>query len=68
MTLFRPRYKVRVNYKSGISEDFWCFKFDINNGGDSFKWESCKVRRPLLLGVDNIESVYVLREKNWWLF
>ena len=52
-------YLIRVNYKSGHSEELWYKKFTIRS--ETYEWEtSDPVRRPLLIGVDDIESVWQL--------
>lgn len=51
------KYKVRVNYKSGISHELWCYELKVYNG--NFSWESASdVNRPIILGLNNIESIY----------
>lgn len=52
-------YKIRVNYKSGISETFWCENFEYGSG--SYSWKPIYHEgniKPLLLGSDNVESVW----------
>ena len=53
-------FKVKVNYKSGISEVFECTKFEIL--GKNLSWKSHDYRyKPLdiaLSSVDDIESVW----------
>lgn len=53
----KPR--VQINYKSGTSLVFECDSFRIKGTGRSFEWENA-VPRPLLLGADEIESVWEL--------
>ena len=62
------QFLVEVNYKSGISRQFWCSKFEIEtklNGSKTFKWtaDPTENRHPLLLNADEIESVWVLESK-----
>lgn len=62
------KHLVEVNYKSGISRQFWCSEFEIEtklNGSKTFKWTSDpdEKRHPLLLNVDEIESVWVVESK-----
>ena len=53
-------FKVKINYKSGISEVFECTEFKIL--GKSLEWKSHDQRyKPLSIAlgsVDNIESVW----------
>ena len=59
------KYKVQVNYKSGISMVFWVKKFDIEidkNGKRTVTWEASDPRdNAIYIGVDNIESVWEVR-------
>lgn len=66
--LFRPKFLVQVNYKSGISMKFWVYEFSISNtAGLKFEWIACSVvNRPVLLNVDCVESVWQLRVKRWY--
>lgn len=51
------KYKVRVNYKSSKTQEFWCYNFKVWNG--EFSWEPSSDKcKPVILGVDNIESIY----------
>ncbi len=50
--------KVRVNYRSGHSFEFWCTEFTVDKG----KWEWVafdQSNSPLIMGVDDaVESVH----------
>jgi|GEM_PF-3010856 len=54
-------YKIRVNYKSGIQEEFWVKEFHISRDEviNKVEWlhnsDECK---PLFIGVGSIESVW----------
>lgn len=51
-------FKVKIRYKSGASEEFWTRSFDCDGNGN-WTWNAIEdENRPLLLGVDNIESVW----------
>lgn len=53
MTIFT----IKVNYKSGISHTFDVTEFSI--AGGAWKWKNVDDQnKPILLGVDNIESVW----------
>lgn len=53
MTIFT----IKVNYKSGISQTFDVTEFSIDGG--AWKWMSAdEQNKPILLGVENIESVW----------
>ena len=49
-------YTIQINYKSGISMQAEFKSFSLENGTCS--WEIYGDKGPLLLGVDNIESVW----------
>lgn len=53
--------KVQINYKSGISMVVKCDEFTIKRGGlgKSFEWENMSPR-PLLIGIEDVESVWEL--------
>ena len=60
--LFRKynKYLIRINYKSGQSVKFWVYAFKITS--DEASWHTvCK--KPILLNIDEIESVWLLRGK-----
>ena len=53
MTIFT----IKVNYKSGISHTFDVTKFSIDGG--SWSWTPAdEQNKPILLGVEHIESVW----------
>ena len=53
MTIFT----IKVNYKPGISHTFDVTEFSLEHG--TFRWkEVSHDNKPILLGVDNIESVW----------
>lgn len=53
-----PIYKVKINYKSGISQENWYFKFNVTGG--TYEWRIfANHNRPMLMNVENIESVYI---------
>jgi len=58
-------FLIRLNYKSGASEEFWCSKFDysIENAElSSISWECIPgLKNPLFTGIENIESVYQIK-------
>jgi hypothetical protein len=63
--MFKKKYRVRVNYKSGRSETFRVvdFKYSVVNGDVRVSWDMggrSNRARPHFMGVDNIESVWVL--------
>lgn len=61
-------YKLRINYKSGIQEEFWCSDFKID--GDTYTWVSKNdTMKPVKIGVDCVESVWQVDYKYrlWWL-
>lgn len=57
----KPKYKMIIRYKSGQEQVVWCDEFEITKsaGGVKASWENMKPR-PLVLGVDDIESVWAV--------
>ena len=49
-------YTVQINYKSGISMQAECKSFSAKR--DTYSWEPYGHRGPLILGIDDIESVW----------
>ncbi len=49
-------YTVQINYKSGISMQAEFKSFSVNR--DTYSWESYGDKGPVILGADNIESVW----------
>ena len=53
----KTQFKVRVNYKSGISEEFWCYGFTFRSG--EVTWTPVDDnKKPIFIGIEPIESVY----------
>lgn len=59
-------YNIQINYKSGITVYTWTDKFEMERThiGRTVEWGNM-TPRPMLIGVDDIESVWVVgkREK-----
>jgi len=52
-----PVYKIKINYKSGQSHTFWATEF--NSSGGKYTWNTIDPHNDvLLLGVDDIESIF----------
>ena len=49
-------YTVQINYKSGISMQAEFKSFSVKK--DAYSWESYGDKGPVILGVDNIESIW----------
>jgi len=50
-------FKIKINYKSGISEIFECRSFDVENG--QVKWTNAGEKRPVLMNYfEAVESVW----------
>ena len=49
-------HTVQINYKSGISMQAEFKRFLVKNG--TYLWETYGEKGPVVLGVDNIESVW----------
>ena len=57
VTLFRTKFKVRVLYKSGNQQEFWCTEFNVKNG--HWTWNAVtQTNNPIMLGVDDVEAVW----------
>ena len=53
----KPEYKIRINYKNGIQEEFWCTEFEISGG--RWVWSSCSNgMKPIVLNIDTVDSVW----------
>jgi len=55
-------FTVRVNYKSGLQEEFECTEFSVekSGGGLSLEWLAHGDKRPLMISPDDVESVWQL--------
>ena len=49
-------YTIQINYKSGISMQAEFKSFSVKNG--AYSWETYGDKGPVILGVDNIESIW----------
>ena len=49
-------YTVQINYKSGISMQAEFKSFSVKK--ETYSWESYGDKGPVILGVDNIESIW----------
>ena len=54
-------YTIQINYKSGISVTAEFKSFSVKGGG--WKWSAYGDKSPVILGVDNIESVWQISER-----
>lgn len=62
--LLTTKYLVEINYKSGIKKRLWFYYFQFTTVGPSITITYLTVRQKILfLGVDYIESCYVVRTK-----
>ena len=50
-------YTIRVNYKSGKTEEFECYNFKHIPGKEA-NWEAVDFPAPLWLGLENVESIW----------
>lgn len=48
---------VRVNYKSGKSEEFECYEFSCIPGKEA-SWRGVDYPSPIWLGFENVESIW----------
>jgi len=63
----KRRFLIRVNYKTGIQEEFWTYWFwkqlNENNKLIQVKWMNANVNEPFILGLDNIESIWLIETR-----
>lgn len=50
-------FTIRVNYKSGKTEEFECYEFSCIPGKEA-SWEGVAFPAPLWLGLENVESIW----------
>lgn len=67
------KFKVRVNYRSGIQETFWVWEMNVKtnvNGVCSIKYKSVNQNRPVDVAActEFIESVWTLETKRVFRF
>ena len=55
-------YTVQINYKSDISVTAEFKSFGVEGG--VWKWSAYGDKNPVILGVDNIESVWQISERD----
>lgn len=61
-TLFRSKFLIRFFYKSGNSHEFWVLDYSIRDV--DHKWIAVSSSsKPMMLGVDEIESIFVVKRK-----
>lgn len=60
-------YKVRINYRSGIQEEFWCLDFSYgpnSRGIGTYNWTlpttPYSSEMPVQIGPSDIESVWIV--------
>lgn len=49
-------YNIRVNYKSGKTEEFECYNFKHTR--NEVSWEGIGYPSPLWFGFENVESIW----------
>ena len=60
----RTKYLIEVNYKSGIQKRFWVYEFEIKNG--TYTWQHVDdANKPMLMNVDEVESIWQVGYKRW---
>ena len=68
--LFVPKYLIRINYKSGHSEEIWVLSFEIDNfnieSKRSMKWKTFSDEYyPMFVGITDIESIFQIKARFW---
>lgn len=56
-----PEFLIRVNYKSGIQEEFWVREFTIKPDGSLSWWCAGSHPVPISISNSNIESVWQVK-------
>lgn len=62
----KQKYLVRINYKSGNSEQFWCWKFNYKFSGSritELTWIWAHGNKPAIMNLDEIESVWHVKTR-----
>ncbi len=60
----RTKYLIEINYKSGIQKQFWVYDFKAKNG--TWTWTSVhEDNKPVIMNVDEVESVWQIGYKRW---
>lgn len=57
------KYLIKINYKSGNSEQFWASKFNIETRDGAVikaEWEGVEGPAPIFINISAIESIYQL--------
>ena len=62
--MLTKQFLVRINYRSGISEEFWVKNFTYTPGQRA-TWDRANYSSPYPhhLGIDDIESVWVVKTR-----
>lgn len=65
ITLFKSKYKVQVNYKSGIQKEFWVYEWNQSVAPRAeASWRTVSFsNRPMHLAVDSIESTWIVANR-----
>jgi hypothetical protein len=64
--MFRAKHLIEVNYKSGIQKRFWVYKFTASGGLSEVTWEPVDENRPMIMNIDEVESIWKVREARLW--
>ena len=58
-------YLIRVNYDSGISEEFWVEKFEFKETpyGAEYNWKPANADGPKPIQLGQVESVWQLKTR-----
>jgi len=56
-TIFKTKMRIRILYKSGNVQEFWCYSFEFQNG--VYRWNAVsQINKPLVLGADDIVAIW----------
>lgn len=56
-------YLIQINYKSGNHFTAWFKELDIVNGRATWTIPNFKKGRPVVLGIDDIESIWTVKTR-----
>lgn len=64
--MLAPKFLIRINYKSGRSEEFWTWKFTYKTTGvkiTELNWIWAGGNKPVIVNLEEIESVWHVKTR-----
>ena len=63
----KRRMLIRINYKTGIQEEFWVYYFwkyvKASNDTTQVKWVPVTLNKPFMLGLNDVESIWIVEAR-----